>query len=244
MPCLNTVPVVANEEVGPGAFLLRAEGDFPAAPGQFYLLRAWPRDPLLSRPMSVFDRESDHISFLIFVRGEGTRRLAGLRPGDPLTLFGPLGTPVRPRGGRMALVGGGSGIAPLYLAAKEFRTAGEVDAFLGFRDRPFLVSSFQGVASRVHVASEVGAGGKKGVVTEIFRPHGYDACYACGPNGMLNRVWQACRSAGVPLYVFLEERMACGVGACRGCAVRTVGGFRLVCRDGPAFPAEEVIWDG
>ncbi len=243
MPGLSTVPVAGNEEVGPGAFLLRAEGDFPAAPGQFYFLRAWQRDPLLSRPMSVFDREDGQISFLIFVRGRGTQSLAGLRPGDPLTLFGPLGTPLNRHAGRIALVGGGSGIAPLYLAAKEFRATGEVDLFLGFRHRPLLVPLFEGVASRVHVASEAGIGGRAGMVTEIFHPRGYDACYACGPDGMLKGVWEACRSAGVPLWVLLEERMACGVGACRGCAVHTVGGFRLACRDGPAFPAEEVFVD-
>ncbi|HAZ27732.1 TPA: dihydroorotate dehydrogenase electron transfer subunit [Candidatus Acetothermia bacterium] len=245
MPSLSTVPVAANNQVGPVAFLLRAAGDFAASPGQFYLLRAWDRDPLLSRPMSVFDREDGQLTFLIFVRGPGTQRLAQLRPGDPLTLFGPLGKPLPRREGRIALVGGGSGIAPLRLAAKEFRAAGEVDVFLGFRDQPFLVSAFQEVASRVSVASElVAAGTANGLVTDIFDPHGYDACYACGPDGMLKAVGEACRSGGVPLWVLREERMACGVGACRGCAVRTVAGFRMACRDGPAFLAEEVIWNG
>jgi len=244
MPSLRTAPVVANDEVGPGAFLLRVGGDFAASPGQFYLLRAWDRDPLLSRPMSVFDRDPEGISFLIFARGPGTQHLARLAPRDPVTLFGPLGNPVRPSGGRLALVGGGSGIAPLYFAAKEFRTSGEVDVFLGFRDRPFLVSAFQAVASEVRVASETGAGAVQGLVTDMFPPHGYGACYACGPYAMLARLREVCRAEAVPLYVFLEERMACGVGACRGCPVRTVNGVRLVCRDGPVFPAEEVIWDG
>lgn len=241
MPRLTTAPVVANDEVGPGAFLLRVAGNLPATLGQFYLLRAWDRDPLLSRPMAVFDREDDQVSFLVFVRGTGTRRLAQLRPGEPLTLFGPLGAAPAVHGGRVALVGGGSGIAPLYLAAKELGTTGTVDVFLGFRDRPFLVSKFGEVATRVNVASETGMGGAKGMVTEVFRPRGYNVCYACGPDGMLRRTWEVCRAAGVPLYVFLEERMACGVGACRGCAVRTTGGVRLVCRDGPVFPAGEVF---
>lgn len=243
MPELKSAPVVGREEVGPGAYLLRVEGEFPAAAGQFYLLRAWERDPLLSRPMSVFDRDPEGISFLIFARGPGSRRLTELPLGARVTLFGPLGTPLRPQGGRVALVGGGSGIAPLHLLAKEFRTAGEVDLFLGFRDKPFLLPRFRAVGCRVEVASETGNGGIRGVVTDVFDPSPYDACYACGPAGMLERVWGMCRAAGVPLYVFLEERMACGVGACRGCPVPTRGGVRLVCRDGPAFPAAEVMGD-
>jgi dihydroorotate dehydrogenase electron transfer subunit len=244
MPSLSTAQVAASDAVGPGAFLLRIGGEFAAHPGQFYLLRAWDRFPLLPRPMAVFDRTPDGISFLVFVRGEGTRRLSALRPGDALTLFGPLGTPVAHQGRTIALVGGGSGIAPLYLMAKEFRGAGPVHAFLGFQEAPILASRFSEVASRVEVASEAGLGAHHGVVTDVFRPDGYDACYACGPEGMLRAVWAACRRAEVPLWVLLEERMACGIGACRGCAVATPNGYRLVCKDGPAFAAHEVLGDG
>jgi dihydroorotate dehydrogenase electron transfer subunit len=244
MPALSTAQVAASDAVGPGATLLQIAGDFAAGPGQFYLLRAWDRYPLLSRPMAVFDRTPDGISFLVFARGEGTRRLSSLRPGAELTLFGPLGTPVARHGHKIALVGGGSGIAPLYLMAKEFRAAGPVHAFLGFREAPLLVSRFSEVAARVEVASEAGLGARQGLVTDVFRPDGYDACYACGPDGMLRAAWAACRRAEVPLQVLLEERMACGVGACRGCAVATPSGYRLVCKDGPAFAAPEVLGDG
>ncbi len=244
MPSVVTSRVAGNDEVGPGAHLLRVRGEFPAAAGQFYLLRAWDRDPLLSRPMSVFDRTPEEITFLVFVRGAGTARLAGLRPGEALTLFGPLGKPLPPPEGRVALVGGGSGIAPLHFAAREFRAAGEVDAYLGFRGRPVLLSRFADVATRVVATSETGDGATRGRVSDLFRAAGYDACYACGPEGMLRAVAAACRAAGVPLWVILEERMACGVGACRGCAVPTPGGYRLVCTDGPAFPAAEVVAGG
>lgn len=230
--------VLCNEEVAPGVFLLRTGGEFSARPGQFYMVRAWELDPPLSRPFSVFDLSRDGISFLYAVRGRGTRLLSQLSPGDELTLFGPLGNGWERAPGRVALVGGGLGIAPLYFTAKVF---GEVDLYLGFRGQPYLVEEFRQVAARLHVASESGEGGEKGLVTDIFSPEGYSACYACGPRPMLAALGKACRRAGVPLFVSLEERMACGLGACLGCTVLTKDGPKRVCRDGPVFRAEEVI---
>ncbi len=233
--------VASNVRIAAGVFLLKLEGEHSAAPGQFYMMRAWARDPLLSRPLSVFDLDEDGISFLYGVRGRGTEILSRLSPGDAVGLTGPLGNGWPQRAGRIALVGGGLGIAPLYYAAKILRNA---DVYLGFADAPFLVDEFARVAARMLVSSETGTGGTEGLITDIFRPDGYDACYACGPRPMLAALDRICRRAGVPLYVSLEERMACGVGACLGCAVRTVHGYARVCRDGPVFPASEVIWDG
>ncbi len=233
--------VASNVQVAAGVFLLKLEGEYSAAPGQFYMMRAWARDPLLSRPLSVFDLDEDGISFLYGVRGRGTGILSRLSPGDAVMITGPLGNGWPRRAGRIALVGGGLGIASLYYAAKILRNA---DVYLGFADAPFLVDEFTQVAARVLVSSETGVGGTPGQVTEIFRPDGYDACYACGPHQMLAALDRICRRAGVPLHVSLEARMACGVGACLGCAVRTVHGYARVCRDGPVFPASEVIWDG
>jgi len=237
---LRRAEVLCNEEVAPGVFLLRAKGEFPARPGQFYMVRAWELDPPLSRPFSVFDLSRDGISFLYAVRGRGTRLLSGLSPGDGLTLFGPLGNGWMRMPGRVALVGGGLGIAPLYFTAKIF---GGVDLYLGFRGRPYLVEEFRRVAASIHTASESGEGGEKGLVTDIFSPEGYRACYACGPRGMLAALWERCRRAGVPLFVSLEERMACGLGACLGCTVLTEDGPKRVCRDGPVFQAQEVFGD-
>ncbi len=233
--------VASNARIAAGIFLLKLAGEYSAAPGQFYMVRAWDRDPLLSRPLSVFDLDGDGISFLYAVRGRGTELLSRLSPGDAVGLVGPLGNGWPQLDGRIALVGGGLGIAPLYYAAKTF---GGTDAYLGFADAPYLMDEFARVAARVAVSSETGTGGIRGRVTEIFRPDGYDACYACGPLPMLAALARDCRRAGVPLYVSLEERMACGVGACLGCAVRTVHGYARVCRDGPVFPASEVVWNG
>jgi dihydroorotate dehydrogenase electron transfer subunit len=238
---LRRAKVLENQEVQSGVFLLRAGGKFSARPGQFYMLRAWDLDPPLFRPMSVFDLEGETISFLYAVRGRGTRLLCRLSPGDELSLLGPLGNGWEEPAGRLALVGGGVGIAPLFFAAKASRGA---DVYLGFPGRPYLVEGFREVAERVYVASETGEGGEKGLVSELFSPEGYAACFACGPQGMLRAIARKCRKAKVPLYVSLEERMACGLGACLGCTVFAKDGPRRVCKDGPVFRAEELFWDG
>jgi len=230
-------PVVKNERISSDVFLLKLRGNFSAAPGQFYMLRAWELDPLLSRPMSVFDRTDGAITFLYQVCGRGTQRLSRLSPGDELVLFGPLGNGFELVEKQVALIGGGMGIAPLFYAAKRLDRP---DIYLGFQDEPFLLERFSSVAGNLRISSE-----KEGrLVTDIFRPDGYDLCYACGPPAMLNTLYTICQAAGLPLFVSLEERMACGIGACLGCAVRTSTGIRRVCRDGPVFLASEVIWDG
>ena len=237
---VRTAPVLINNEVAPGVFHLAVHGSFSAKPAQFYMLRAWELDPLLARPMSVFWRTEEEIAFLYQVRGRGTDRLSHLRPGDALSLFGPLGNGWERSAGRIVLIGGGCGIAPLLHTAKVF---GEVDLYLGFRDKPFLVEAFDQAATQLVVTSEKGDGARKGVATDGFDPVDYEACYACGPIDMLKELSRICHRAGVPLFVSLEERMACGIGACLGCAVKTTNGVRRVCRDGPVFRAEEVIWD-
>lgn len=237
---VTTAPVIANDQVAPDTFLLKVQGAFPAKPGQFYMLRAWGINPPLSRPMSVFDRTDKLLSFLYVKQGQGTHLLARLLPGDKLVLFGPLGNGWTRQGNQIALVGGGSGIAPLFYAAKVF---GKVDVYLGFHAKPFLLRTFEQVAEQLYVSSESGENGQKGLINNVFQPHGYDTCYACGPCAMLEALRHPCQNAGVPLFVSLEERMACGIGACLGCMVRTTQGLRRVCRDGPIFRAKDVIWD-
>jgi len=234
------VPVLEQREVRPGVFVLRVGGEFRAKPGQFFILRAWEFYPLLGRPMSVFDLSPDSLSFAYAVRGEGTRALSRLRPGDELWLLGPLGNGWTRAEGRVALVGGGIGLAPLLLTAKVFGPP--MDIFLGFRDEPFLLEEFSPFA-RLYVASERGGPPEvfRGLVTEMFEPRGYAAVYACGPHAMLEALYRKCRQVGVPLYVSLEERLACGIGACLGCTIFTKSGPARLCREGPVFPADEVF---
>lgn len=237
---MHSAHVLSNDELAPGVFRLSVRGSFDVEPAQFFMLRAWDLDPLLSRPMSVLDNTDDQISFLFRVRGRGTGLLGGLRPGDAISLLGPLGNGWKPLPGRLALIGGGCGISPLLHTAKAFKAC---DLYLGFKEEPFLRDAFAAIGNRVVVTSESGNGGRKDLISNVFDPSGYDACYACGPQAMLEALAWMCDSSSVPLFVSLEERMACGIGACLGCAVRTTAGIRRVCRDGPVFPAAEVIWD-
>ena len=279
--------VCALDWVSDDTFVMRVEWSEPesaaratgARPGQFFLLRAWEDEPLLSRPMSVFEWErtqlpsgsevgiSTEAAFLCTVRGRGTELLSRLPVGAPIRLIGPLGNgwPLAALAGsrRIALVGGGCGVAPLYPAAQwlaEHLQDAEVDAFLGFRGEPYagLCSRYRAVTSGLTVTLEpdpplspaplasavVGVKAVSGRVTDVFDPAGYDTVLACGPRAMLAEISRRCSRQGVSAYVSLEERMACGVGACLGCAVNTIDGVKHVCKDGPVFRGDQVIWNG
>lgn len=216
---------------------VRQEND--ARMGQFYMLRAWEQYPVLSRPISVFDTDGRSVSFLYKTVGLGTGIFAGLRPGCDITLLGPLGNTIPPLEGRVALVGGGVGIAPLYLAARRLREltpACEIDVFLGFSDAPVLEEEYERVADRVTV--DVG-----GFITDEVNPAAYNHIFACGPEIMMRVLFGKCEAAGAGgrLIVSMERRMACGIGACLVCSCRTTGGNKKVCKDGPIFPGREVF---
>jgi dihydroorotate dehydrogenase electron transfer subunit len=135
------------------------------------------------------------------------------------------------------MVGGGAGIAPLYLGAKQYRDAGcTVDLYLGFSGAAILTTEYRKIADSLTV--DVG-----GFITDAVDPSGYDAVFTCGPEIMMKALWEKCKSAGTgdKLFVSLEARMACGVGACYGCSRKTIGGNKKVCKDGPVFPAQEVF---
>ena len=139
--------IISNEQVNRDFFLLRAEWDKPVKPGQFCMLRAGDEYPLLSRPISIFDMEEGAISFLYKKIGKGTSIISNMKPGDDIGLRGPYGNgfPVDVSG-RIALVGGGVGIAPLYLLAKTLKASGaSVNSFLGFSGEPALLDEYKAV---------------------------------------------------------------------------------------------------
>ena len=206
--------------------------------GQFYMIRAWEHEPVFSRPISVYDADSGSVAFVYRVVGRGTEIFAGLRPDDPISLLGPLGNGFPDAEGKVALVGGGAGIAPLYLATKQIKAAhpgSRVEVFLGFSGEPFLVKEFESAADRVVV--NVG-----GFITDEINPSGYDQILSCGPEIMMKVLYEKCRGSGARVHVSLESRMACGVGACFVCSRPVGGSNKKVCKDGPVFPAEEVFF--
>ncbi len=232
------------------------------APGQFLMLSpgavgaARRDDPLLPRPMAVYresiDGGSPEIEVLYKVAGRGTALLADARPGDCVRVVGPLGQPFElpASGERAVLVGGGTGIASLYELAARARASARVDVLLGARSAGDLMGAddFEALGVGVQVATEDGSRGTRGLVTVLLdralAEGGGGRVYACGPTPMMRAVAERARSAGWPTFVSLENPMACGFGVCLGCAVPLAGeGFALVCRDGPVFDADAVLWE-
>ena len=240
-----------NNEIFRLDFILKA--GTPKA-GQFFMIKPKQSTVFLGRPISVAKWEPNTVTFLIARRGQGTRELAAMRKGEEAELIGPLGnawadflSPAKD-GGKIALIGGGIGIAPLNALLCE-TSALNFDFYAGFRTgfkndeekNALLGTAYQ--AKKITIATEDGTDGHKGRIPDFLEPGQYAAVCVCGPEPMLKAVAAKCKTAGVPCFVSLEKRMACGVGACLGCTVKTVSGNRRCCADGPIFKADEVIFD-
>jgi NAD(P)H-flavin reductase len=194
----------------------------------------------------------DLIRFLLVRRGKGTGELSALGAGEPAELTGPLGNAwgdfLFPQREPIALIGGGIGIAPLLAFAGEL-SGRRFDFYAGFRtlrggeERERLLAPVWPRAREIVIATEDGTAGRKGRIPDLLDPAKYAAVYACGPESMLRIVAASARKAGVPCFVSLERPMACGVGACLGCTVRTTRGNQRCCTDGPIFNAEELCFD-
>lgn len=209
------------------------------------MLKAWENDKALMRPISLFQQDDNSISFMYRVLGEGTRLLSLVQPGDEVEFLGPLGNgfPVDEVSGKVALVGGGIGIPPMYETAKYLVAKGvAVDIFLGYRDEIFGLSYFEDLGASIFVACESGEEGFKGYVTQILKPENYQAVFACGPEPMLASLKNLCQKANVPAWLSMEKRMACGIGACLVCTCKTTEGNKRCCKDGPIFNADDLIF--
>lgn len=235
--------VISNNEIEKNIFELVVDGEFNAKPGQFYMLRAWDREPLLSRPISVFDKDTNTISFLYILRGRGTNILKELKKGDSIKLLGPLGNGFETGDlkGKIALITGGIGIAPLLLTAKAIKSS--VDLYAGFRDDVYATDRFVSYVDNIYVATESGKIGHKGLILDMFNPLEYNNVLCCGPEIMMKRVIEKCEGYDIDIYISMERRMACGVGACLGCTVNIKGEYKRACKDGPVFSGRDVIFD-
>ena len=231
--------ILENRPLTDGFWLMKAEADNDAGMGQFYMLRAWDKFPVLSRPISVFDSDGRSVSFLYKVVGQGTEIFTKLQPGEQIKLDGPHGNGFPDAQGKIALVGGGVGIAPLYLLSKKLKAAhpeSTVDVYLGFSGKPMLVEEYEKVADKVTV--NVG-----GFVTDDIDPTQYDVIMTCGPEIMRKVLYQKCGDTGATakVYVSMENRMACGIGACLVCTCKTKSGNKRACKDGPVMEGWEVF---
>ena len=200
----------------------------------------------LRRPLSVCDKEDGRLTVVYKVVGEGTKVLSQMAVGAVLEVLTGLGKGFDPDACKAdaLLIGGGLGVPPLYLLAKELKARGKkVTAVLGFNkaDEIILADDFKAVCDEVVISTADGSVGVKGFVTDAIKAlqPGYDYFYTCGPMVMMKAVCAVLEGAG---EASLEERMGCGAGFCYGCSIQTKNGPKRVCKDGPVFKKEELLW--
>lgn len=221
---------------------LAADAAEPLA-GQFYLLRSESSGVLLGRPISVYaaNRAADGVSlaFLILKKGAGTQELCAVRPGDGIEVLGPLGNtfPAPRADDRACIAGGGIGIAPVAGFATTLPD-GSYDFYASFKSGSYGLEHI--AAKNLIVTTDDGSKGIRGMISaaltaDVIRQRGYTVLYACGPTPMLAYLQGICAQAGIRAYLSMENRMACGVGACLGCTIATTQGNKRCCKDGPVF---------
>ena len=232
--------------------VMASETSFPEVrPGQFAELRI-DQTPtvVLRRPISVhsFNAEKNEIGFLVQIVGDGTKWLGSLKAGDKVNTLLPLGNgftmPAEP-GKKYLLVGGGVGSAPLYYLAEELKRGGhEFTILIGARSAKDLYcrEAYEALG-RVEYTTEDGSLGEKGYVTNhSLLAEKYDYIYTCGPKPMMMAVARYARENSIACEVSLENKMACGLGACLCCVEDTKEGHKCVCTDGPVFSIDELKW--
>ena len=244
---LFQAPIIENLPVGTGLYLMAirdAVAARDARPGQFLhvrCVRPGGYDPLLRRPISIYRIEGDMLWLYYDVVGRGTAFLEGLRAGDQLDVLGPLGQPFRIEQStrQLLMVGGGIGLAPLVaLAELAISRDLAVTILAGFRDHSRVLDGrFIPPQAEYIVSTDDGSFGQSGRITDFVGKYlGWsDQVFGCGPTPMLEALARETRGTTKMIQVSLEERMACGMGVCLSCAVRTRSGVKRVCRDGPVF---------
>ncbi|MFA7575439.1 MAG: dihydroorotate dehydrogenase electron transfer subunit, partial [Arcobacteraceae bacterium] len=198
------------------------------------------QEMFLSRPMSVYDLEDDGITFLYCVTGKGTAVLAKCRIGDEITINGPYGNGFPTDiSGNLALVGGGTGIAPLFYTLKSLQDnpkINKIDVFLGLQKKNVFESDFQKLSHYL----EINYGG---YITDYIPYQEYNIIFSCGPEIMMRKIEENARNYNIKHYLSLEKRMACGVGACLVCSCQTKNGNARVCKDGPVFLGKDIFYE-
>lgn len=234
--------IAENIKINNSTYRIVLKGKFEGKPGQFYMLRGWAAEPLLSRPISINNLYGDSIEFMYQVVGEGTRILRSLRPGDELEITGPLGNgfDIDSIKGRVAVVAGGIGTAPMSYVVKSLKNC-EVTAFYGFRDQVYCTEEIEGHVKELNISTEDGSTGHKGYVTDMLKPELFDVVLCCGPEVMMKKVVDMCREKNVDIYASMEKHMACGLGACLVCTCKTTSGNKRACKEGPVFKGEDLI---
>jgi len=251
----ETAVVYSQEELAPGIFSMWIVTDIAdeARPGQFISVYSQDGSRLLPRPISICEADPDEGRLRIVYRiaGKGTDEFSKYVSGDPIDIMGPLGNgfPVeKAEGKKVFLMGGGIGVPPILELAKQMKCE-KKQIIAGYRDcHTFLREEFE-AAGTLYIATEDGSVGTKGNVMDAIRENALEAdvIYACGPTPMLRAIKKYAEENGIECYISLEERMACGIGACLACVCKSrekdahsnVNNKRI-CKDGPVFLSTEV----
>lgn len=238
--------ILSNEEVAEKIFRLTV--DVPelaetARAGQFVQVKI-SDDFTLRRPLGIASTAGGHVKIFYRAVGRGTEILSTKRVGESLNILGALGNGFSAPNGKILLVGGGMGLAPLLCAAEQF----DADVLIGGRNKGeviFWQNEFRPHVEKIFITTDDGSYARKGfaidLLPEIFSANNYSAIFTCGPEIMMRGIAQFALEKNLPCEVSFEKRMACGLGACLSCSIDTANGRKKVCKDGPIFNAREVF---
>lgn len=261
MPVNIKAKLLKKEELKPEIFKFSVQADEivnTARPGNFIEIRVNDDiEPFLRRPISIYnmDKEKGILEFIFQVKGKGTTILAKRNEGEAIDIVGPLGFGTFKYSSyeNLAIIGGGIGVFPLYELAKNAKNENKnVNTYLGFRNKDLVVleNEFKQVSNQLTITTDDGSYSQKGFAIDFLKKDieagKIDSIYACGPLPMLRAVRELALEKNIPCQISLEERMACGLGVCLGCAVKTAKSSKEapeywhVCKAGPVFQAKDV----
>ncbi len=245
--------VISQECIGTGVYSMwiKTTAASTAVAGQFISVYCKDKTKLLPRPISIcqINKKEGTLRIVYRVVGGGTEEMSTYKAGDDIEIMGPLGNGFMQRAGKKAvLIGGGIGIPPMVQLAEALKDKAEVQIVAGYRDELFLTDELKANGT-LFIATEDGSTGTKGTVIDAIKEQSVkgDVIYACGPTPMLKAVKEYALAKGIECQISLEERMACGIGACLACVCKskekdhhTNVNNKRICKDGPVFLAEEV----
>lgn len=245
--------VISQESIATGVYSMWIQTKDiakEAVAGQFISVYCKDGSKLLPRPISIceIDKKHDALRIVYRVVGGGTEEMSGYAEGDTIDILGPLGNGFLQKEKKAILIGGGIGIPPMIELAKELKSKSHVQIVAGYRDELFLTEELK-ANGILYIATEDGSVGTKGTVIDAIRDNhlSADIIYACGPTPMLKAVKEYAEKKGIKAQISLEEKMACGIGACLACVCQSKEkdhhsnvNNKRICKDGPVFWAEEV----
>ena len=236
--------IVSNKCIADITYEMVISGDCSdiTKPGQFVNIKL--DGFFLRRPISVCDCQGDKLTIIYKVVGHGTEVMAEMKAGEKLDILTGLGNgyDLSKTADNPVLIGGGAGVPPMYLLAKELIKAGKKPSvLLGFNKKSevFYEDEFKTLGLKTVVATADGSYGVKGFVTDAMKTLDYDYFFTCGPEPMLRAIYDNTTVSG---QMSFEARMGCGFGACMGCTCETLYGNKRICKDGPVLMKEEVKW--